>query len=89
MLVIHKHILKITDEQILELKGNARILSVANQDGKLALWEVHNDKNPAIARWKIIIIGTGNEFDGMPGYFIGTAICGSFVWHVFAIEVVA
>ncbi len=84
MTVIWKITLKITDEQIIELPASARILSVANQQGKLCLWALVSPG--LLSPWTIAIIGTGNPIESYPGDFIGTVVIDPFVWHVFAKE---
>ena len=82
---IWKYELAITDTQEVMMPQGALILSVANQNGKLCLWAMVVPANPD-SRRIIEIIGTGNPFEvdtGIDRKFIGTAIIGSLVWHVF------
>lgn len=93
---IFKYELEITDEQTIDMPSLSRILSVQEQNGKLCLWAVVEEKN-AIKPRKIIICGTGNplpdglrefSYDAPSGYtteFIGTVqMSYGLVWHVFA-----
>ena len=83
-MVIWKFKLEITDVQVVRMPAGAKILSVANQDGNLCLWAMVHTESPNVDR-KIEILGTGNPIPlyRAPRTFIGTAIIGRFVWHVF------
>jgi hypothetical protein len=58
-----------------------RVLLVADQRGTLTLWAEQEDGNPAPQRW-FTVVGTG--FDAPAAEHVGSAICGDFVWHVYA-----
>ena len=82
MKTIYKYVLEIKETQTVSLTRGARILSVANQDGKLCLW-VQVETEEENEYWSIAIYGTGNPLPEYPGAFIGTVIIEPYVWHVF------
>lgn len=47
-----------------------------------AVWVEHTPDARATHRLEWRIVGTGWTGD-LPGEYVGTAICGSFVWHVY------
>ena len=85
---IYKYELAITDIQQISMPVRARVLSVANQGGKLCLWAMVTPNTPYNLR-SFRIIGTGNPIEDNPfdknptGAFIGTVLMPPFVWHVF------
>lgn len=82
---IWKYELQIEDIQEVAMPQFAELLSVANQQGQLCLWAMV-DASRSMAIRCIEIIGTGNPVAvdmGLERKFIGTAIVGHFVWHVF------
>jgi hypothetical protein len=59
-----------------------RVLLVADQRGTLTLWAEQEDAFPAPHR-EFIVVGTG--FEAPAGLeHVGSAVCGDFVWHVYA-----
>lgn len=79
--------LRITDVQTIEVPAGTKALSVAGQDGTLCLWATVPEPISSVhARIRVVIIGTGNPAPSNPGRFIGTAVIGFFVWHVFVEE---
>ena len=84
MIAIHKQVLKIKDEQLIELPIGAEILSVGNQYGNISIWYKCNIEADKIMR-KIYIRGTGHKFSGGEHRFIGSVLMinGDLVWHVF------
>ncbi|KKN53490.1 hypothetical protein LCGC14_0601870 [marine sediment metagenome] len=85
---IFKYELKITDYQSLYLFEGAKILHIAEQDGKLFLWALVNPVAKHSWTVKIRIVGKGDSFNDIEEFpdFLGTAIMrsGSLVFHVFA-----
>lgn len=59
-----------------------RVLLIDDQDGRLTLWAEQEDERPTPFR-EFVMTGTGSE---APAGFehVGSAICGEFVWHVYA-----
>lgn len=87
-MIIHKFILAITDEQMVEVGDRyARALSVGEQDGQLVLWAAVDPSHASDAGVLIIrIYGTGNPHS-LRGRFIGTVqMTDGLVWHIFAEE---
>ena len=82
---IHKYLLKITDQQDIEMPHLAQILCVQMQDGHLYIWAMVDDEAPMDSR-TIRIIGTGNPIDdGNWLNYIGAVqeFDGELIWHVF------
>jgi len=79
---IFKYTLEITSDQTVQMPQDAQILSVANQNGNLCLWAMVDIDCPPHPR-HIEIIGTGLPVPDSQRLFIGTAVIGQFVWHVF------
>lgn len=82
---IWKYVLTITNTQQLQLPKGAQFISVANQNGNLCVWAMVNPAAPTEERC-IEIIGTGYYVaggDGLNRRFIGTALVGLGVCHVF------
>jgi len=83
---IYKYELQIKDSQSFQINSDYKILSVAEQNGKLCMWVLVNLNNP-ITWMNIEIIGTGNQIDEQlmqHNKFIGSVVMhNGFVWHVF------
>lgn len=85
---IWKYELEVTDIQTIRLPLGAKIISVAEQRGRLCLWaivnldNVHPDSGELV---EIAIVGTGNPVDTSGLKFIGTVVMNPFVWHVFEV----
>lgn len=79
--VIHKFPLPKMDVTI-QLDEDAEILHVGEDPatGYPAIWARVDPTNAKRAR-RFITYGTGHELSALHDY-IGTAICGSMVWHV-------
>lgn len=90
MLTIFKYPLEITDEQIIELPIEAKVLSVGEQNGGLFLWAIIDTEKTQTRKYKFLIVGTGNEMpeaaDNELHRFIGTVQIKPYVWHVFEVE---
>ena len=72
--------------QVITVPQGSQILSVNNQDLTPCLWVMVDDERQ---RTEVIIevFGTGHKIEvgsGIERKFLGTAVCGFFVWHVFA-----
>ena len=83
--IIYKYPLEITDEQILEVPMRTTFLTVMFQNGQLYVWGKHSIYDPPLQKVKrrIVIVGTGHEFDNASLNYIGTVQERGFVWHVF------
>lgn len=81
---IWKYELEITDEQTVEMPRGAKVLSVANQGGKLCLWAEVDPSERIVVR-HFLVIGTGHQIteDFDLRKFVGTVLMEPFVWHVF------
>ena len=85
---IYKFALEITDKQTISFQGKRpKILSVAEQNGKLMLWAQAGipEGIESTHEIKVEVIGTGNPFEtDLP--FIGTVVMStsSAVWHIYA-----
>lgn len=85
METIYKYQLEIADVQVISAPS-WEPLHIANQDGDLTLW-ASVDASGGNVSHRIRIVGTGQPLDDDmgSGTYIGTAICGQFVWHVFEV----
>jgi hypothetical protein len=82
MYSIYKYPLRITDSQIVMMPGDATILTVQEQNGKLCLWATVDVHAEHTAR-SIHIFGTGHPIPNLTGFiYIGTAQLLGMVWHV-------
>ena len=88
MKTIWKYELKIVDKQVVDMPDSAGILSVAEQHGKLCMWAAVDSSAPKRER-VLYVAGTGGPLPGGMGaddatvLYVGTALIGSLVWHVF------
>lgn len=84
MTTIWKFPLALTDRQDVVMPRGARVLSVAEQHGKLCLWALVNPDADRVKR-ALRIAGTGHPCDARAAHLVGTVLCagGSLVWHVF------
>lgn len=85
---IYKYDLEITDMQDIKTFRGARVLSAAEQDGKLRIWALV-DIDEEYRNKSIQIIGTGNPISyNIAEYnweFVGTVLMSNgLVWHIFA-----
>ena len=85
---IFKYKLQETDEQTLKIPIGSKILKVGTQQDNLSeeniyVWVQQSDGLVMRSR-KIIIVGTGNEFDSTHMTYIDTVFMKSgLVWHIF------
>lgn len=83
MKTIWKFDLNIVDEQHIRMPDGARLLSVQNQHGFIALWALVDDDVEDNER-RLFIRGTGHPIDAaVNAVFVGTVIVGAYVWHIF------
>lgn len=84
---IFKFPLEATQEQHIMMPTDARILSVHDQDGRICLWVLVDDKLPNDENRCFVIFGTGHPINRPLNNlaFIGTAHLsdGALVFHVF------
>jgi hypothetical protein len=81
---IWKFPLSLVDQQVIELRQGAHVLSVGlDSQSDLCLW-AHLDPHEGPLTAKVRIVGTGRPAEGLERYrFLGSVLQGSFVWHVF------
>ena len=85
MRTIYKYALDAKGEQIIDMPGDALILSAQVQNGTICLWALVNP-GAAPTQHKIAVFGTGHPFDLTDSWrFIGTVQMhgGALVFHVF------
>jgi hypothetical protein len=82
--VIWKYQLAITDEpQSFDIPEPGMLCMVANQNGALCLW-LQVDPSRPTEKQTFRVHGTGHEIADREDY-VGSAVIGSFVWHVFRV----
>ena len=85
---IYKYVLKMEDQQFIELHKNAEILSVGLQNRNICIWatapEPYSEENNLEKR-SILIRGTGHPCNFLAKAFIGTVIMDQLglVYHIF------
>jgi hypothetical protein len=81
-LTIYKYLVPTAgaSQEILMPKG-AQLIHVNEQGGDILIWAIVEPDAPKVWR-EIDVVGTGWELHRI-GKHIGTAHCGTFVWHVF------
>lgn len=84
MKAVYKYPLEITDEQVVNMPLNAKILCVQIQRSVPCLWVEVNTEETEFEERKIYIHGTGHEYEE-EGSYIGTIQLydGRLVFHVF------
>ena len=85
MKVIYKYQLQTTDEQVINMPVDHKVLHVGGQDKVLTMW-VEVEADGPTEDFLIEIMGTGNEYEEENRKHIGSAVCPPFVWHVFIRE---
>lgn len=91
--VIWKHEIPTRGITEIELVQYAKIVKVEIHQHTFLFWEEHltgllekySDKvaEPVMEPWQFRVFGTGNEVSDNAGEYIGTAIDGPFVWHLY------
>lgn len=89
---IWKFELQVTDVQRVRMPVGSRLLYVGAQDRggpwvslQPTLWALVDPNAPYVDRL-IAVVGTGNpapDVDDEDSIYVGTAICGALVWHIF------
>jgi hypothetical protein len=86
MLTIWKVVLKIADDQDIEVPADADILTAREQYGEFCLWFRCRPENPKVKR-RIRVCGTGHPTAPSPeeSRYLGTAalLDGSLIFHAF------
>jgi len=70
---------------IVEMPVGAKILHVADQEGELKIW-AFVEQEYDIEEHCFLVNGTGSRFELPTGSYIGTAVQGKYVWHIFEIK---
>ncbi len=86
MRTIFKYALAPREAQTIRLPANAKPIAVGFQGAlALMLWaEVDSDSEPEPRTFRIV--GTGHELPAVPLRYVGSAITGNLVWHVYEEE---
>lgn len=84
METIYKYELAITDNQVVQMPIDAKILTVQTQHGKPWMWALVNPEYPLVKR-NFETYGTGHRVPTLGITYIGTYQVedGSLVFHVF------
>lgn len=77
--MIYKYPLELSDEPQPISSGD--VVLVAEQDGTLTVWTKENMRDGLSFRY-VTVVGTGYPIPEGATH-LGSAVCGSFVWHVF------
>jgi hypothetical protein len=88
VITIYKYELKVTDNQVVEIHDEHKILNAQLQDGRICMW-VGVDTDTKKVPVNVKLVGTGNPIDQkeLEGYdYLATVQEGFFVWHVFVPE---
>ena len=81
---IWKFPLEYTDLQIISVPKNSKPIAVGEQNGTIMMW-MEVDVSKEKKDMKVLVVGTGYEYDSSGLKFIGTTIMSNgLVWHVFA-----
>ncbi len=91
MKTIYKYTLESKDEQIVEIKGLTKLLSVVEQYGHIVLYALVDTEEDKIDKVEIAIRGTGHNADLIFSSvcdFIGTVKLdrGNLMFHIFHIN---
>jgi len=78
---IFKYTLKLTDEQLIEIPRNHKILTAQMQGGRVCVWAAVEIEGDKVFR-NFIIVGTG--YDMPDEGYIATVQDGNLVWHIFS-----
>lgn len=79
---ILKYTLDVKDQQEITLPGDAKVLDIQEQHGKITMWAMGEDASRVPRRF--YIVGTGMEFNATDVEYVKTVqTWQGFVWHVF------
>jgi len=83
---IYKYNLEVGNN-LIDIKGCEKILSVTMQGNEIVLYAVVNDKAETTEKYEVLVVGTGWELedDVLLSTFLGTVpqLNGVYMWHVF------
>jgi len=83
---IYKFMLKIQDEQQVELPAYSEVLKVNEQNGNMCLWAIVDVNEKTIVPLKINIYGTGSTIGEQMfkhNYLDSVLMNDGLVWHIF------
>lgn len=69
--------------QCFEMPVGAKVLHVAEQNGLICLWAQVDPYETNLDSRYFHVVGTGNKIPDKAGEFVGTALVGEFVFHLF------
>lgn len=83
MRTIYKWKLAPLESQKLQVGLHPKVVLVDCQDGDLCVW-IEHDSAKDVRPTEVIVTGTGHACpDSAQFRHAGSAICGSYVWHVY------
>lgn len=68
-------------QTVVMMPKHSVLVHIAAQNGTVCVWAEVHTQFPEVVR-RFVLIGTGHE-PPIAGEYVGTAIVGEFVWHVF------
>jgi len=86
MKTIWKYEIKIQDDLTLELPVNYKILHFGSQHGRYYIWVLKYGPTKDTMKINFKIVGTGFKINFSTNIYIGTAMDGAFVWHLFQVN---
>lgn len=84
-MTIFKYPLNVVTEQFIVMPQGAKVLSIAEQKGRIQLWALVDELASQVRR-RVVILGTGHSANSVSGLdFIGTFLLheGALVFHAF------
>lgn len=80
---ILKHLIRLTEEQLLELPSGSTLLHVAYKGDQLYLWVEVPESSDSTDTYIIKVVGTGALTNLYEYRYLGTVHQKSFVWHIY------
>lgn len=86
MKVIYKYVLEVGEVNKFQIPRDRALAKVGRdpESGNPAIWFIVELTSPKVEA-RYLVLGTGKTIPGSMSH-VGTAICNSFVWHVFRVE---
>lgn len=79
---VWKYPLLVQEEQVIWMPEGAKVILLAMQGAVPTLWAMLDPEKVAVPR-RIVLHGTGHEFDATGLEHLGSVVDGRFVWHYF------
>ena len=80
---IYKYVLKLAENQAVNIHNNYKLLDIQIQNGCICLWAIVNANEPMV-NVDIVMCGTGHELtESKKLNYISTVQQDSYVWHFF------